>query len=140
MKTTKMMMNAMFAMMMSMMAMTASAATNANANADRHQNNKECRCNDCMRRYDKNFGQGVVSGRGSHRTIEKDCFCKECQKIRKQMDKHMRKYHYGKQNRMACRECMMYSHKLNSHKRYETVCNDCKGHSNHSTTVYYGRR
>lgn len=139
MKTTKMMMSAMFAMMMSMMAMSASAATNNNQ---------------------------VVSGRGQHRTIEVECYCKQCQKVRKQMDKHMHKHHYGMQNRMACRECMIYSQKLNSHKRYEVVsascndrnCHNCNhnnfnnghnnnhdnnnGHNNNrnEATVYFGRR
>lgn len=72
--------------------------------------------------------QYIHSGRGSHPTVMTQCNCKQCQKARKQLDKHIRK-HQGKQNRMACRECMKYSQMLNAHNNQHCNCCNCNGHN-----------
>lgn len=57
----------------------------------------------------------------------KECNCRQCQKARKTLDKHMRKHHQGKQNRMACRTCMELSRQLHNHS--QAMCN--QHHHNH---------
>lgn len=75
--------------------------------------------------------QYVQSGRGSHpTTMMASCQCKQCKKVRKQLDKHLSKAHRGKQNRMTCRECMKYSQMLNEHNRTNCCCNNHDNHSN----------
>lgn len=110
-----MMKSAMFAFMMGMMAMTASATTSSNA--------------------------AIYVGRGEHRTTMVECHCKQCEKVRKQLDKHMRKHHLGRQNRMACRECMYYSQKLNAHMRYQNNgcnCASCNVHNGNHNSHFGG--
>lgn len=98
MKTTKMMMSMMMAAMMSMtITMTASAAS---TNHPRQ-------------------GMTQLSGRNSYTAMhrpapkmDKECECKACKKIRKSFDKHFKKMHKKEANRMTCRKCMEYSHKM----------------------------
>lgn len=109
MKTMNMMKSIALTAMM-MMTMTASASTSTNS-----KNNNA----NVAAVVTNQHGHTTViyNGRGHMQTQDMmhECSCRDCQKTRKALDKHMRKHHYGKQNRMACRTCMEYSRTLNSH-------------------------
>lgn len=52
---------------------------------------------------------------GYGRPMMRECNCRDCHRARKTLDKHMRKHHFGRQNRMACRTCMELNHMLRHH-------------------------
>ena len=107
-----------------MIASTASAATSVNPKTDKSKgtttatdkrahdngrtvvNNYYSNCDACA------FERGFTTKKPKAR----ECNCRQCKKLRKELDKHMRTHHYGKQNRMTCRTCMEISHKLNRHQ------------------------
>lgn len=56
--------------------------------------------------------QTVIHNHQTASSQPKSCQCGECRKIQKKLDKHFKKNHKGKQNRMTCRTCMKYSQQL----------------------------
>lgn len=53
---------------------------------------------------------------GCDKSMKHQCKCRSCKKVRKALEKHWHKQHYGRhQNRMACRTCMKYSSMLHHH-------------------------
>lgn len=102
MKTTMIMKSMALAAMMMMTANMASAATKGNTKNDKAHagivvTNKH--------------GHGIATRQAKYT----ECNCRTCKKLRKDIAKHMRKHHTGKQNKMTCRTCMDYSHKMNTY-------------------------
>ena len=106
MKTIAMTMRSIALLAMMTTAMMASAATTPNGKAGNHPT-------------------AIISGRGHTTTVMapppppmrhevRPCNCRDCKKIQKMVEKHMRKHHTGKHNKMTCRTCMEYSHMLNA--------------------------
>lgn len=113
MKTMNTMKSIALAAMMMMTAMTASAATNTKG-----KNDKAPAPVVVINQHGHGTPGAVIgNGRGhmQPQPMMRECNCRDCKKARKALDKHMRKHHTGKQNRMACRTCMEYSHLLNHH-------------------------
>lgn len=97
---------------MMMIATTASATTNTRSTHNNAGFNISIQAS-----HNNNHGAIVVSGRGHgpEKPIMHECNCRDCKKVRKALDKHMRKFHNGRQTRMACHTCMEYSHILKCH-------------------------
>lgn len=92
--------NMMFAMMMSM----TTAMMAANANRSTVSNNRNARTEVI---HQNNSHSAHCHEYARHHDRHHDCYCRDCQKMRKAYDKHMRKagrYH----NSRHCYECQRY--------------------------------
>lgn len=100
MKTT--MMKSMMLVAMMSMATAMMAATASNSRVNNHSNN---RIEVTIHRGNDNGIRGHETAR--HNDRNHDCYCRDCQKMRKNYDKHMRKAgrHH---NSRHCHECQKY--------------------------------
>lgn len=109
-----------------MIANQASAANNANADKRGHSNGYSINIQVSNNRVavpaqkDRHYNTVAIQGHGHNNVVAKpiqECRCSDCKKLHKQMDKHMKKCHQGKQNRMSCLVCQQLSKKFNDMHR-----------------------
>lgn len=92
-------------MMLAAMMMMSNAMMAANANNSRVNNHSNNRIEVVSHRGNSNNAHGYEVGR--HNDRHHDCYCRDCQKMRKGYDKHMRRAgrHH---NSRHCHECQRY--------------------------------
>lgn len=92
-----------------MIAMTASAATQPQAAGDKHHGGVVATTSPVHAQTAQRHGYTAP------RPAMRECQCRDCRRARKALERHLRRQHSGRQNRMACRTCLRYQDQLQSH-------------------------